>query len=112
MKKKPTTRKPSERRAGLVPNAATKAAIRHDPENPPVSAAELRQFKPVALSKRIRWKLEMSQDAFSRAYRIPLGTLRDWEQHRSEPDQAAVTLLQLIEVDPKGVLKRLEKVPA
>lgn len=84
----------------------------YDPDNPPATAAELAQMKPVALSKRIRWNLSMSQEAFSQAYRIPLGTIRDWEQYRTEPDAAARTLLQLIEADPKGVLKRLEKVPA
>lgn len=81
-------------------------------DNPPMTDAELQSMRRVALAKRIRWKLEMSQEAFAKAYRIPIGTLRDWEQHRSEPDQAAVTLLQLIEADPKGILKRLEKVPA
>lgn len=83
-----------------------------DPDNPPSTAAELKGMKRVALSKRIRWNLGMSQEAFSEAYRIPIGTLRDWEQYRSEPDAAARTLLQLIEADPKGVRKNLERVPA
>lgn len=54
----------------------------------------------------------MSQEDFAETYRIPTGTLRDWEQYRSEPDAAARTLLLLIEADPKGVVKTLKKVPA
>lgn len=81
-------------------------------DNPELTETELRSLKRVPLAKKVRWKLEMSQEEFAEAYRIPLGTLRDWEQHRSEPDQAAVTLLQVIEADPKGILKALKKVPA
>ncbi len=29
--------------------------------------------------KRLRESLEMTQEAFAAAYRIPVGTLRDWE---------------------------------
>jgi hypothetical protein len=42
----------------------------------------------VSLAKRIRWKLGLSQTEFAEVFRIPAGTLRDWEQHRREPDQA------------------------
>lgn len=113
MSKKRTTVAPAKRsphRMATRPRTARKPEI--DPDNPPSTASEIAAMRPVALAKRVRWKLGMSQSAFSDAYRIPVGTLRDWEQYRSEPDQAAVTLLQLIEADPKGILKRLEKVPA
>lgn len=103
MSKKPTSKTSAKRRG--TPTAA-------DPGNPPLTDAELRLLRPVALSKRIRWNLGMSQEAFSEAYHIPIGTLRDWEQYRSEPDAAARTLLLLIEADPKGVVKTLKKVPA
>lgn len=83
-----------------------------DDDNPPLTAAELARMKPVALSKRIRWDLGMSQEEFAKAYRIPLGTLRDWEQHRTEPDAQARTLLQLIERNPKGFQKEIAKLDA
>lgn len=83
-----------------------------DPDNPPMTEAELRSLKRVAFAKRVRWKLSMSQQDFAETFRIPLGTLRDWEQHRSEPDKAAVTLLQMIDADHKAVVKTLKKVPA
>lgn len=103
MSKKPTSKTSAKRRG-------TSTAA--DSDNPPLTDAELRSLRPVALSKRIRWNLGMSQEAFSEAYHIPIGTLRDWEQYRSEPDAAARTLLLLIEADPKGVVKTLKKVPA
>jgi hypothetical protein len=38
-------------------------------------------------------------------YRIPIGTLRDWEQRRHEPDQTALSYLKVIEEDPKRVAR-------
>jgi putative transcriptional regulator len=39
--------------------------------------------------KMIRRALELTQDEFASRYHIPLGTLRDWERGRTEPDQTA-----------------------
>ena len=36
------------------------------------------------------------------------GTLRDWEQHRSKPDQAAESYLKVIAKNPKAVMKALD----
>ena len=44
---------------------------------------------------------------FSVRYRIPLGTLRDWEQGRTEPDQAAQAYLQVIAKEPETVSRAL-----
>ena len=49
------------------------------------------------------------QEEFSALYHIPLGTLRDWEQGRSEPDQPAHAYLKVIAVDPKGTAAALRK---
>jgi putative transcriptional regulator len=38
---------------------------------------------------------------------IPLGTLRDWEQGRCEPDQPAKAYLTVIARDPEGVDRAL-----
>ncbi|MDR5009525.1 transcriptional regulator, partial [Agrobacterium fabacearum] len=40
---------------------------------------------------------------------IPLGTLRDWEQGRSEPDQPARAYLKVIAVYPEGTAAALRK---
>jgi putative transcriptional regulator len=42
---------------------------------------------------------------------IPLGTLRDWEPGRSEPDQPARAYLTVITRDPEGVRKALHTGP-
>ena len=40
--------------------------------------------------------------AFATRYQIPLGTLRDWEQGRAEPDQPARAYLKAIAGDPEA----------
>jgi hypothetical protein len=42
---------------------------------------------------------------------IPLGTLRDWEQGRREPDQPARAFLTVIARDPEGVKRALQATP-
>ena len=70
------------------------------------------KLHPVALSKRIRWKLDLSQEQFADLYGLSLATLRDWEQYRSEPDKAALSYLKVIQADPKGTAKALKKADA
>jgi putative transcriptional regulator len=65
----------------------------------------------VSLAKRIRWRLRMSQSDFAEAFHIPVGTLRDWEQHRREPDQAARAYLEVITRNPKAVIAALQPPP-
>ena len=43
-------------------------------------------------------------------FKLPLGTLRDWEQHRREPDTGSKLYLSMIEADPEAVKKILAKV--
>ena len=50
----------------------------------------------------------MTQEAFAARYRIPVGTLRDWEQGRAEPDQAACAYLTVIAREPDVVLNALK----
>lgn len=76
---------------------------KNDEGNPVLTPAELEEFEPVADAKRIRRSLNLTQKAFARAFHIPIGTLRDWEQHRAEPDQAARNLLKVIAVAPETV---------
>ena len=58
--------------------------------------------------KRLRWQLDLTQEAFAVRYGIPLATLRDWEQGRTEPDAAVQSYLKIIESEPKRVAKILE----
>jgi len=53
--------------------------------------------------KRLREGLGMTQEEFAATYRIPVGTLRDWEQRRKNPDATARAYLIVIDKDPKAV---------
>src|SRR5260370_41152890 len=68
-------------------------------------------MKSVPRAKSIRHSLQLTQEEFAARYRIPLGTLRDWEQGRSEPDQPARAYLMVIAHDPEGVRLALEAKP-
>ncbi len=46
-------------------------------------------FAPVIPPQLLRKQVGMTQDEFARALRIPLSTLRNWEQGRVLPDPAA-----------------------
>ncbi|MDZ7926517.1 MAG: helix-turn-helix domain-containing protein [Agrobacterium sp.] len=80
-----------------------------DPDNPPLSAEQLANAKKMPRIKIIRRALKLTQEEFSARYHIPLGTLRDWEQGRSEPDQPARAYLKVIAVDPEGTAAALQK---
>ena len=71
-----------------------------DPDNPPLSAERLARLRPIPLIRRLRRKLAISQTEFADRYRIPIGTVRDWEQGRSEPDAAALAYLTVIDAQP------------
>jgi putative transcriptional regulator len=55
----------------------------------------------------IRLRLGMTQVEFFRRFRIPLGTLRDWEQNRKQPDSTAIAYLRVIAKEPEIVAKAL-----
>jgi len=58
--------------------------------------------------KIIRRALGLSQEDFAARYHIPIGTLRDWEQGRVEPDQAARAYLTVIARAPETVRDALK----
>ena len=51
--------------------------------------------------RAIRRQLRMSQQEFARVYRIPLATLKNWEQGRRQPDAPASAYLQVIAKCPR-----------
>ncbi len=83
------------------------AAANKDPDNRPLTTQDLRRMKPTPQVKIIRRALGLSQDEFAARYQIPIGTLRDWEQGRATPDQAARAYLTVIARDPEAVRKAL-----
>jgi putative transcriptional regulator len=46
--------------------------------------------------RAIREGLGLSQNAFAKTYRIPLATLKGWEQGRRQPDATASAYLSVI----------------
>jgi len=57
----------------------------------------------------IRQKQGLSQSAFAARYGIAIGSLRDWEQGRSQPDGAARVLLTIIDREPEAVSRALRR---
>ncbi len=56
----------------------------------------------------IREQLGLSQQAFASAYRIPLATLKGWEQGRRQPDATASAYLSVIARMPIQAREALE----
>lgn len=88
-------------------DAEVEEAARSDTDNPPRSASQLAKMRRVPRVKTLRRALHLTQEEFADRYHIPLGTLRDWEQGRSEPDQPARAYLKVIARDPKAVERAL-----
>jgi len=57
--------------------------------------------------RAIRRSLRMSQQRFASAYRIPLATLKNWEQGRRHPDAPAAAYLLAIKRRPKEVMEAI-----
>ncbi len=83
-------------------------AARADPDAQPFTKAELVRLKHTPRAKLIRRALGLTQEEFAARFHIPLGTLRDWEQGASDPDQAARAYLTVIARDPDAVRKALQ----
>jgi len=88
--------------------AEIEAAVTADRDTRPMTAGELQIARRVPRAKTLRRALNLTQQEFAIRFHIPLGTLRDWEQGRSEPDQPARAYLTVIARDPEGVLRALK----
>lgn len=86
----------------------TSGKTRSDPEKEavserPLTKAELASMPRVPFVATMRRRLRLTQEEFSARFAIPLGTLRDWEQGRSEPDATSQAYLKVIAADPDRV---------
>jgi putative transcriptional regulator len=59
--------------------------------------------------RAIREDLRMTQNEFAEAYRIPLATLKGWEQGRRHPDATAAAYLNVIARLPKETRAALRR---
>jgi putative transcriptional regulator len=57
--------------------------------------------------RKIRRSLGLTQEEFAARFGLPLGTIRDWEQRRRQPDGAARVLLHVIKHEPKAAARAL-----
>jgi putative transcriptional regulator len=64
-------------------------------------------FERTVLPQDVRKKLGMTQIEFAALVRIPVATLRNWEQNRFVMEPAAQTLLKLIDREPEAALRAL-----
>ena len=90
----------------MTPEQVEEAA-ESDADAQPLTKEELRRMRRTPRVKIIRRALGLTQEEFAARYEIPLGTLRDWEQGRSEPDQPARSYLKVIARNPEAVRQAL-----
>ncbi len=93
-------------------DAEINAAALSDPDNQPWSRQSQAHLRRVPQVKVMRRALGLTQEEFSARYLIPLGTLRDWEQGKAEPDQAVRAYLTVIAREPEVVRRALQFRPA
>ena len=83
------------------------AAALRGPDAQPLTDEDMSRMRRVPRAKTLRRALGLTQEEFSARYQIPIGTLRDWEQGRAEPDQPARAYLKAIAGDPEAVHRAL-----
>lgn len=83
------------------------AAALSDPDAQPLDREALAKMRRISPVKALRQRLGMTQAEFAEAFRLPISTLRDWEQRRSTPDAPARALLQAIEREPETMRRLL-----
>ncbi len=96
------------KRVGAMTEAEVTEAALADADAPPMTAAQLARMRRPTDVKALRARLGMTQEQFARTYRLPLGTVRDWEQGRTRPDAPALALLAVIEREPDAARRALD----
>jgi putative transcriptional regulator len=107
--KKNAPKKPTQdwTRFDAMTDSEHHAAAIKDPDAQPIRPEDKKRMKRVPQVKVIRRALGLSQEDFATKFHIPLGTLRDWEQNRKEPDAAARAYLVVIARHPTAVNEAL-----
>jgi putative transcriptional regulator len=94
-------------RVDAMTEAERHAAAMADPDARPMTDEEWARAPRVPQVSVIRRALKLSQEQFAATFHIPIGTVRDWEQGRYEPDAAARAYLRVIASEAKTVRKAL-----
>jgi len=97
--------KPRINRAKI--DATTEAEIRRHMREDGQDENDFADFASVIPPQVLRKQLRMTQAEFAKALRIPIATLRNWEQGRVLPDPAARSLLTIVARNPRAALRAL-----
>ena len=111
MKPMPEPSKHDWSRFDAMSEEARRTAALADPDAQPLAPDDSGRLKRTPQVRVIRRALGLSQEEFAARFHIPLGTLRDWEQGRKDPDAAARAFLVVIGRDPEAVRKALSASP-
>jgi putative transcriptional regulator len=98
-------------RADAMTEEEIHAAALSDPDAQPLTPKRLAGMRRTPQVRVIRRALGLSQEEFATRFHIPLGTLRDWEQGRKDPDAAARAYLVVIGRNPTAVAEALRAMP-
>jgi len=77
----------------------------NDPEDFDVTYEGLERGYRGRLIRMTRTALGLTQAEFAERFRVPVGTLRDWEQSRAMPPDFAVAYVKVIAQHPDLVAK-------
>ena len=101
------TTKHDWRRADAMSDDEIHRAALADPDAQPLTPERVAAMKRTPQVRIIRRALGLSQEEFATRFQIPIGTLRDWEQGRKDPDAAARAYLVVIRRNPATVSEAL-----
>jgi putative transcriptional regulator len=76
-----------------------------DPEDFDVTPEAMDRGQRARLIRRTRTGLGLSQGEFANRFRVPVGTLRDWEQARAMAPDFAIAYVRVIGQHPDIVAK-------
>ena len=111
VKKTPDTTQSNRSRLDGMSARERHAAATRDPDAQPLTPDDFARMKRTPQVRVIRRALGLSQEEFAEKFQIPLGTLRDWEQGRKDPDTAARAYLRVIGHNPAAVTRALSLKP-
>lgn len=94
-------------RLDAMTDEAIAAAADSDPDNPPLTEAELARIAATQFVRHVRAATGLSQARFAAAFHIKPARLRDLEQGRSRPDSALLAYLTVIAREPEAVRRAL-----
>ena len=83
-------------RADAMSETVIREVAQADPDAQPLTPERPASMRRTPQVRVIRRALGLSQDEFAVRFHTPLGTLRDWEQGRKDPDAAARPYLVVI----------------